>query len=1044
VSFYRAFLSNHVLANLAFVLVILVGLAAFLAMPRAKDVEVNFNWINILTVLPGASAEDIEERITDPLENAIRKRVTDVRFVTSDSRAGASNLLVRFHQIDERTFDKRVTDLRREVQTTASDELPAEVETPIVYELTASSAFPSASVVVVGQGEDENLYRQARSVKKDLERLAGVLQVTDVGLPDPELHVAFDPDQLAGLGLPPVAVADTVRAYFRDVSAGDVRSDAGQWLVRVDGTDDDPERLAGLPIVTASGVIPLSAVARLERSPEEATEFVRYKGQPAVFLTVTKRAEANVLDLVDEVNAYIDRRNELADETGVELVLADDQTVSTRRALKLMETNALIGLVLVLFVTWAFLGFRIALLTSIGIPFTLCGTFAILNLSGMSVNNNVLLGVVIALGMIVDDAVVVVESISHRLQRGMAALDAACDALAEVFAPVTTSVMTTMAAFLPLMLLPGIMGDFLRVVPLCVSLALAISLLEAYWMLPAHVAFVRGGEARHEYNWRVRFTRWIRHRYSVLLLRALRRPWIPAIVILLLVVFAAWAYFSEQIRTDFFAADTEEIFYVNVEMPRGTTLERTLDKLAEAETVVREATRPGEIRAAVTYAGQLFTDTEPLFGDTVGQVQVSLDPNRDSGRSVYEITDAIEARLPEVTGAERVTLLRLKGGPPQGKPVSVKVRGDDYDEIWAAAQRLMAFMEKEDGLYSNITTDYRPGDPQLVLEYDGDAIKRSAIDPTTLARSVALFVDGEIVASFHSEGEDVKVRVLPDIDGYDDIGDLLRQTVATPAGAAMPLADLVDYETGYGLTNIRHYNFRRTITVEADIDKARIDTVEANAKIREYWESVRTEHPSIDLDFSGILDDIIEAFAAFPKLFGFGIVLIYAILGTQFRSYTQPLMILVTVPLAFLGVTFGLFVTGNPLSLYTMYGVVALSGIAVNAAIVLISTANARRRAGMSQLHATVYAARRRVIPILITSLTTISGLLGLALGIGGRSLIWGPVATSIVAGLFFSTVLTLFVVPLLYRAAPGIRAVCLRVPTALWALVSRRFSTNA
>lgn len=1036
---YRAFLSNHVFANLTFVLVILVGIAAFLSMPRAKDVEVNFNWINILTVLPGASAEDIEERITDPLENAIRKRVSDVRFVTSDSRAGASNLLVRFHQIDERTFDKRVTDLRREVQTTASDELPAEAETPLVYELTASSAFPSASVIVVGEGEDENLYRQARSVKKDLERLEGVLQVTEVGLPDPELHIAFDPDRLAALGLSPVAVADTVRSYFRDVSAGDVRSSAGQWLVRIDGTDDDPERLAELPIVTASGVIPLASVARLERAPEEAAQYTRFKGRPAVFLTVTKRAEANVLELVDEVNAYIDRRNELAAGTGVELVLADDQTVSTRRALKLMETNALIGLMLVLLVTWLFLGPRIALLTSIGIPFTLCGTFAILHASGMSVNNNVLLGIVIALGMIVDDAVVVVESISHRLERGMAALDAACASMREVFAPVTTSVMTTMAAFLPLMLLPGIMGDFLRVVPVCVSLALAISLLEAYWMLPAHVAFARGDTADHAHSWRTRFTRWIRHRYSILLLRALRHPLITAAAIGLIVAAAVAAYLSGQIRTDFFAADTEEVFYVNLEMPRGTTLERTLSKLYEAEAIVRDATEPSEIRAAVTYAGQLFTDTEPLFGDTVGQVQVSLDPDRTSGRSVYEITDAIEARLPEVEGVERITLLRLKGGPPQGKPVSVKVRGDDYEEISAAAERLMRFMENEDGLYSNITTDYRPGDPQLVMEYDGDAIKRSAIDPTTLARSVALFVDGEIVASFHSGGEDVKVRVLPDVDGYDDIGTLLRQTVATPSGAAMPLADLVDYETGFGLTNIRHYNFRRTITVEADIDKSRIDTVEANARIRKYWDGVRAEYPDIDLDFSGILDDILEAFAAFPKLFGFGIILIYAILGTQFRSYTQPLLILVTVPLAFLGVTIGLFVTGNPLSLYTMYGVVALSGIAVNSAIVLISTANAKQRAGMSLLHATVYAARRRVIPILITSLTTISGLSGLALGIGGKSLIWGPVATSIVAGLFFSTVLTLFVVPLLYRASPGIRASLLAIPLGLTRLLGRR-----
>lgn len=1019
-NWYRALLSNHVFANLTFLLIIVVGTVSFLKMPRAKDVEVNFNWINILTVLPGASAEDIEERVTDPLESAIRKRVSDVRFVTSDSRSGASNILVRFHQIDARTFDKRVTDLRREVQTAASDLLPPTAETPLVYELTASSAFPSASVIVIGQGADENLYRQARRVKKDLERLAGVLQVTSIGLPEPELRVAFDADRLATLGLSPVDVADTVRAYFRDVAAGDIRSADGQWLVRIDGTDDDPERLAELPVVTARGVVPLASLARLERAPEELSQITRYNGAPAVLLTVTKRAEANVLNLVDEVNAYIDRGNLISDQTGVLLKLADDQTVSTRKALRLMETNALFGLALVLLVTWVFLGIRIALLTSIGIPFTLCGTFAVLYAAGMSVNNNVLLGIVIALGMLVDDAVVVVESISQRLRLGLSALDAAIESLREVFAPVTTSVLTTMAAFLPLMLLPGIMGDFLRVVPVCVALALAISLLEAYWMLPAHVSFAKGSRAHGEPAWRLALTRGIRRRYVRMLIRAMRHPLLATGLVLLVAGLAAAALISGQIKRDFFAADTEEVFYVNLEMPRGATLLDTLANLRHAEGIVREEIRPDELRAAVTYAGQMFTETEPLFGDGVGQVQVSLDPARQSGRTVYELTDAVEARLAEVSGAERITLLRLKGGPPQGRPISVKVRGNDYDEVWAACQDLMAFMASSDGVFSNVTTDFRPGDPQLTFTYNGNAIKRAAIDPVSLARAVALFVDGEIVAAFHHEGDDVKVRVLPAREDYEDIGTLLRQTISTPSGAPMALADLLDVESGLGLTNIRHYNFRRTITVEADIDKSRVDTVVANERIAEYWGEIRQRHPGVDLDFTGILDDIIEAFDAIGRLFLFGVCLIYAILGTQFRSYLQPLLILVPIPLAFLGVTIGLFVTGNPLSLYTMYGVVALAGIAVNSAIVLISAANARRRDGMSPLHATIFAARRRVIPIIITSLTTVAGLSGLAAGIGGKSLVWGPVATAIVTGLFFSTVLTLFVVPMLYRATVG------------------------
>ena len=245
----------------------------------------------------------------------------------------------------------------------------------------------------------------------------------------------------------------------------------------------------------------------------------------------------------------------------------------------------------------------------------------------------------------------------------------------------------------------------------------------------------------------------------------------------------------------------------------------------------------------------------------------------------------------------------------------------------------------------------------------------------------------------------------------------MRQTLSLPDGRSVALGELVTSAPGRGQQNIRHYNFRRAVTIESDIDKNITDTLQANNLIREKWREMQPDYPNLSLDLTGELDDIQESLDAIWLLLLFGVGLIYIILGTQFRSYFQPFMIIATVPLAFTGVTLGLLVTQNPLSLYTIYGVVALAGISVNAAIVLISAANARLEAGMSLLHATVYAARRRVIPILITSLTTIAGVFSLAAGLAGKSLIWGPVATAIVWGLAFSTLLTLFVVPLLYRA---------------------------
>lgn len=1016
-SLLQRFLANHVLANLTFCLILVIGSISYFQMPRAKDPEINFNWISIITFFPGAAAEDVEKRITDPIEDAIRSSIKDINFVSSTSREGISNILVRFNQISEDEFDSHLTDLRREVQNTYSSELPEESEDPVVYEITTSNAFPSASVVITSAGDDENLRRQIRNIIKDIELIKGVDRINELGLADPELHITFIPERLEGLGITPGDLSDTVRAYFRDVSAGDIRTDDGQWIVRVEGTSTDPGSLAAYPVTTAHGIVPLGNLAKFTRTTEEVTEIVRFNDGPAALLAITKQANTNVLELVDDIRNYINERNQYKTKTGVEIFLVDDQTISTRNALSLMQTNAIIGLVMVLVVTWIFLGSRIAMLTSIGIPFTLAGTFLILHTIDISLNNMVLLGVVIALGMLVDDAVVVVESVYQRLQQGLKPMRAVIDALGEVFAPVTTSVMTTMAAFLPLMLMPGILGDFMRIIPMVVTLALAVSLLEAYWMLPAHViaAKIDLTNPSKIQRYRERFTHWIRYSYIRLLLKALRYPIVSISAVLTVFILAVMIIVGGHIRYNFFEGDELRLFYINIEMPRGATLNDTSDMLTKVQARALKEVHPHELRSSVTYSGQQFTETEPLFGDTVGQIMISLVPDENGSRAVAEIADAVKAVVVNFPGTANVSLLRMKDGPPTSRAINVKIRGDEVAEIKSAARSLTSYLQTNP-LFSDVTLDDRPGNPELVLRYDGEAIQRAGISPSVVSRSIQSFVDGEIVTDFQDEGEKVKVRVQADQDNWSDVDNLLRQTIALPDGRSVAIGELVQAEQGLGINNIRHYNFRKTISLEADIDKDKINTVEANKLIAEEWKKLQKDHPTIDLDFTGILDDIKTSLDSLLVLFLFGVGLMYIILGTQFRSYFQPLMILVTIPLAFTGVVMGLLVTGNPLSLYTLYGVVALAGISVNAAIVLISAANARLENGMSLLHATVYAARRRVIPVLITSLTTIAGLFSLATGLAGHSLIWGPVATAIVWGLAFSTVLTLFVIPMLYR----------------------------
>ncbi|MBX3610487.1 MAG: efflux RND transporter permease subunit [Hydrogenophaga sp.] len=1029
-SFLRALITNHPLANIAFVVVCLLGLVSYNTMPREQDPEINFNWVAITATLPGAAAEDVERLITNPLEDAIQG-VQDVRFVISNSRENVVSMLVRFREIDERTFDKRMNDLRREIQNKTAAELPRDAEDPVILEITTSNGFPTAALMLVGQADDETLRRHARRLQTDLERIGGVDQVTTAGLRDPEVLVSPNPQALAARGVLASDVADTLSQWWRDTTGGTLRTQSGAWAVAVKGVLTDPQALALLPV--ASSVNPgtsvrLGDVARIERARAPAQQLASLNGQAAISLSVTKKSGTNTLTLVDTLKAFIERENAVLAPDGLKLMLTDDQTVPTREAIGVMETNALLGVGLVLAVCWVFLGWRIGLLVAVGIPFSLLATFALLGSMGHTVNVSVLLGVVIALGMLVDDAVVVVEAIYYRMERGQAALAASLDAIAEVWKPVLASVATTLAAFLPLMLLPGIVGKFMFVIPFVVTLALTISLIEAFWMMPVHVAAigVRFDNPGRVQRWRNRFNRATRLRYGQALAYVLRRPRRFAALGTLCVVAAVALLASGLIRVQFFAFDPIRAFYVNVDMPATAALEDTMAEARKVEQAVRAQLKgvgnDGEAREVSSFAGIKFTETDMVFGDQYGQVFVSLNPRTQGSREVTEVVEQMREAITNLPGPGAKSFTVLSGGPPAGKPINVKVRGDDYARIEAAVAELKAVVRRIPGA-TDVQDDNVAGRPQLQLRVDHDAVRHAGLDAARVARLVRLAVDGEVVAFTRDGGDKIELRVRSDQALRDgaalriDPASLLDEPVALPNGQTTRLGTLVRAEVEPGRGFIKHYNLRRTITVEANLDKEITDTTVANDMVKAEWEQMRTRHPGVDLDFSGELEDIEESLAAMQVLFMLGVGLIYLILAAQFRSYWQPLMILVTVPLAFTGVAFGLAISGNPLSLYTLYGVIALTGIAVNSAIVLIDAANARQAEGMSTIHAIVQAGRRRVVPILITTTTTIGGLFSLAFGLGGQSLLWGPVAASIVWGLAFSTVLTLFMVPLLYLA---------------------------
>lgn len=1023
-SAYSVVLSNHVFANLLFGLVIVLGILSYLQLPRQQNTSVNFNWIQITTIFPGASASDIEKKITNVIEEGL-KTLADVNFVSSNSREGISSILVRFNDIDRYTFDKRIADLRRIIQQKES-QLPEDSRKPNIFEVTSANAFPSATIVLSSAYDDDTLHRQGRRIKRELERFKRVDRINTTGLRDPQIRITYNHQSLNNHALTVGQLAQSIRLALQDLAPGDVVKKSNNFLVRLLGVEKTPADIAETPILIPGASLSLGDIAQVYYARSEATSLSRFKDKPAVLFAVMKKENANTLKLVAQLNAYIQAQNPQLKTQGLSLFLSDDQTEITRDSITIMHNNLLVGLLFVLMVTGLFLGWKMALMTTIGIPFTIAGVFVILNINDFTLNTSILVGIVIALGMLVDDAVVVVEAIYFKMRQGMHNMSAIIGGLYEVIAPVTTSVLTTTATFLPLMLMPGIVGKFMFIVPLVVCSALAVSLFEAYWLLPSKIMIIKPNLQQPTQSQRLRYNCLdkLQYYYGKVLIFLLRRRALSLFVLICIFVGALIAPFAGLIKFDFFAFDQRRLFYLNIHMPPGTPVGQTLSKTTQLKQRIEPALPQGQYRSIVNYAGIMFTDKEPYIGKRYGQIQVSLKAKREikkAGLSPEEVNDVIKplrAIIKHSTGVEKVNFLTITGGPPARKPISLKLLGSRYAEILSATQALRQHMESMSAI-ENLSDDAVTGAQSIEITLKYRNLRELNVSSQEILQTISSMIDGILISAVTIDNETVDIRLNSDrVDHQSStslIDELLRTQITRPNGQLIALNELIEIHETRSKEIIRHHNFDLAISMKADIDNSQMNVIEANDQIKQYWQSIKHKHPNVEIDFSGQLDDIEESLNSMVALFIMGIGLIYLILGTQFRSYLKPLIALTAVPMAMTGAIIGILITGYALSLYTLYGIVALSGIAVNASIVMIATANRNQRLGMSKIHATFYAAKRRLIPILITTLTTVAGLFSLSAGLGGKSLIWGPVASSIVFGLMISSLLTVLFLPNIY-----------------------------
>ncbi|MFQ5652641.1 MAG: efflux RND transporter permease subunit [bacterium] len=1004
---------NPVLVNIIMIAVMVYGTFALLSLPREMMPDVSFPWVFVITRAPGFSPEDVEKLITNELEQEV-SNVDDIDNITSFSRENASVLWLKFDSLSDDEFDKRLQDVRTEVEKVV---LPEGAEDPLVSQFSIQDHVPMVSVVLSGDLPELEMKRIAEELRDDILEIKRVSKCLIAGIRDREIWVEVDPAKLQSYELALSHVMHAIRMKNLDLSAGDIRMGRWEVLVRTVGELDKVEALNKV-ILKANPMghhVRVEDVARVRDTFAEREVISRFNGKSAITLTVSKKKEGNSIAIIDEIIDLVAKyqRDRLGSKAS--LTIINDSSVQIIEFIGILQNNALLGLVLVVISLYVFIGPRNALFAAIGIPVTFFLTFIFMHHTGISMSGNSLFGLVLVLGMIVDDAIVIIENCYRYRQEGHTTRQAVILGTSQVAMPVLASSLTTIAAFLPLMLMEGVIGEFLQVVPIVVTLALVASLFEAFFILPSHIAEWSQGVARNQGF--VRFRR-MRNLYVTYLTKFLRRRYLVVLVCGLMILLSIPLIFVVGI--DMFATEEIPRMFVFVDLPHGTKLDITDNVINQVEEIVFDLPQ-AEVRNVIANTGLQQRDEEWLFKPSIGQLIVELSNRKNRVRSTDEIIADLRQRISTVAGIKALEFKVFQNGPPTGAAVEVRVRGRYLEELREVVERVKTELRTIPGVY-DVHDDFVPGKQELQIFVEEEKAALVGLDVAQIASTIRYAFDGGVATEFRDGHEEVDVVVKYQAANRQNLADLEKIKIATPSGQLVSLQDVARLQLEPGYSTIKHDGLERAITVKADVDASQNSALRVNQELALRFVEIAKRYPGYDMVFRGQFEEFKNAFNQLGQLFAIGLMIMYIVLAGQFKSFVQPLIIFMAIVFSFWGATIGLLVIGSPFNINNMYGLVALAGVAVNDSLVLISFINEAREKGVRRWRSILMAGKLRLRPILLTTITTVFGLLPMAIGIGGKSDIWSPLANVMVWGLTVGTILTLFVVPCVYAILGDIK----------------------
>ncbi|MDY6878857.1 MAG: efflux RND transporter permease subunit [Thermodesulfobacteriota bacterium] len=1000
---------------LVIILPIIAGIFAYSSLPKEGEPEVSIPIAIVVTLYPGASPSEIESLVTTPLEEALSD-LKDVDEMRSTSSEGVSVIVIDFEA--ESDLERSLQKVREEVSDARKD-LPADAEDPEVNEVSFTD-MPIMIASVMGDIDPIRLRRLAEDAADEIELIPEVLAADVAGGLIREIQIYLEPERLNQYGLTILDVFEAVKRSDINIPGGQINVEGRRLLLRTLTEIKRVKDYEKVPLIRhGDRVVFLGDVGVVKDGYSEDLSYSRVNGVASTSIAIKKRAGANILETSAKVREKL-KALEKSFPAGIHTAITAEKAKFIKQGFDQMNNSAVFGLIIVILVLYFAMGLRNSVITSLSIPLSLLLTFVFLKVFGMSNNDMVRFSLVLCIGLLVDNAIIVVENVYHHYQLGKDRITAVIEGASEIAMPVISATMTTMAAFMPMLLMTGVTGEYMGVLPKTVTLALSASLIIALVATPLVLSVAMHQTKRKgEIVGPEEDLRRLKKRYVLAVSWALNHRFVVICFIMLSLAFALGLLRYKVVKIDMYPDADFDFIYITLETPRGTEIDITDSIARKVERIVRD-----KVPEAVQVVATVGQKGESAFEFSIGrgtqsnfaEITIELKDGKEFARASHkEIQKRIKPFLDAIPGAD-IRYRALQWGPPTAAPVLIKIIGPEIEILRQYTARVRETMRGVRGIV-DIKDDFSDAPPELRVEIDRARAASMGIPLRTVGMSLRGATAGLDIREFRDERDvskkyDLKVRYSPESRTSPDMLDHVK--VRSESGELVPLSTFAKFQQGKGLNNIQHTDRRRVVRISANNQDR--SAVEITRELKGILDTMLLPE-GYEFDYSGDFEETEESFASLKLAYLVAFLLIFTLLVSQFNSMAQPFAILTALPLSVVGAMVGLLVTKNDFTIMSFIGLVGLSGIVVNDSIVLVDCINRMRETGLNVFDAIVAAGQQRLRPIISTTVSTIGGILTLTL----TDKLWEGLGVVLIFGIGFATILTLVVVPIMYSLFEGL-----------------------